>query len=68
MPDLHFSIFITGSAETLFALLADLLRYDRWLSSSKVFGEIRDITPLPVGLDPSLDVGPAGIRHGEVIE
>lgn len=69
MPDLHFTILINGSAETIFALLADLSHYDRWLPGSKAFGEIRDITPLPIGLGTTyIDVGPSGIRHGEVTE
>jgi len=69
MPDLHFSILINGSAETIFALLADLSQYNRWLPGSKSFGEIRDITPLPVGLGTTyIDTGSSGIRHGEVTE
>jgi uncharacterized protein YndB with AHSA1/START domain len=69
MSALHFSILINGSAKTIFALLTDLSQYDRWLPGSKAFGEIRDITPLPVGLGTTyIDAGPAGIRHGEVTE
>lgn len=69
MLDLHVPILINGSAETIFALLADLSHYDRWLPGSKAFGEIREITPLPVGLGTTyIDVGPSGIRHGEVTE
>jgi uncharacterized protein YndB with AHSA1/START domain len=69
MPDLHFTILINGSAETIFTLLADLSHYDRWLPGSKAFGEIRDIAPLPVGLGTTyIDAGPSGIRKGEVTE
>lgn len=69
MPDLHFSILINGSTKTIFALLADLSQYDRWLPGSSAFGEIRDIAPLPVGLGTTyIDAGPAGIRYGEVTE
>jgi uncharacterized protein YndB with AHSA1/START domain len=69
MPDLHFSILINGSADTIFALLADFAHYDRWLPGSKGFGEIRDITPLPVGLGTTyIDAGPLGTRHGKVTE
>lgn len=69
MPDLYFTILINGSAETIFALLADLSHYDRWLPGSKAFGEIREITPLPIGLGTTyIDAGPSGIRHGEVTE
>jgi uncharacterized protein YndB with AHSA1/START domain len=69
MPDLHFTILINGSAETIFALLADLEHYDRWLPGSKAFGGITDITPLPIALGTTyIDAGPSGIRHGKVIE
>jgi hypothetical protein len=50
MPDLHFTTLIEGSAETIFALIADLAQYDRWLPGSKSFGAITQISPLPVGL------------------
>ncbi len=69
MPDLHYSILINGSADAIFAMLADLPHYDRWLPGSKAFGEIRDITPLPVGLGTTyIDAGPSGIRRGEITE
>jgi uncharacterized protein YndB with AHSA1/START domain len=69
MPDLHFTTLIEGSAETVFALLADLSHYDRWLPGSKAFGEITQIAPLPVGLGTTyIDAGPSGTRHGEVTE
>jgi uncharacterized protein YndB with AHSA1/START domain len=69
MPTLHFTTLIEGPAETVFALLADLEHYDRWLPGSKVFGAITHISPLPVGLGTTyIDAGPAGTRHGEVTE
>lgn len=69
MPVLHFSTLIEGSAETIFALIADLAHYDRWLPGSNSFGEITQITPLPVGLGTTyIDAGATGIRHGEVTE
>src|SRR5258708_37035551 len=69
MPNLHFTILIEGSAETVFALIADLAHYDRWLPGSKAFGTITQISPLPVGLGTTyIDAGPAGTRHGEVTE
>jgi uncharacterized protein YndB with AHSA1/START domain len=69
MPNLHFTILINGSSETIFALLTDLSHYDRWLPGSKAFGEIRDIAPLPVGLGTTyIDAGPSGTRHGEITE
>lgn len=69
MPDLHFTTLIEGSAETVFALIADLAHYDRWLPGSQTFGEITQISPLPVGLGTTyIDAGPSGTRHGEVTE
>src|SRR5690242_18937197 len=69
MPDLHFSVLIGGSAETVFALLADLEHYDRWLPGSKAFGKITHISPLPVGLGTTyVDAGPSVTRYGEVTE
>lgn len=69
MPDVHFTVLIKGSAETIFALLADLQHYDRWLPGSGSFGGITEITPLPVGLGTTyIDAGPSGVRHGTVTE
>jgi len=53
MPELHFTTLIEGSPETIFALIADLAHYDRWLPGSNAFG---------------VDAGPAGTRRGEVTE
>ena len=69
MSDLHFTILINSSAETIFELLADFAHYDRWLPGSESFGSITEITPLPVGLGTTyIDAGPSGVRHGKVIE
>jgi uncharacterized protein YndB with AHSA1/START domain len=69
MPALHFTILIHGSPETIFALLADLAHYDRWLPGSASFGGITEIAPLPVGLGTTyIDAGPAGMRHGTITE
>jgi len=69
VTDLHFTILINGSAETIFALLADLQHYDRWLPGSESFGGITEIAPLPVSLGTTyIDAGPTGVRHGEVTE
>jgi uncharacterized protein YndB with AHSA1/START domain len=69
VPDLHFTVLINGSAETIFALLADLQHYGRWLPGSEAFGGITEIAPLPVGLGTTyIDAGPSGVRHGRVTE
>jgi uncharacterized protein YndB with AHSA1/START domain len=69
MPDLHFTTSIEGPAEEIFALIADLPNYERWLPGSSDFGAIAEIAPLPVGLGTTyVDAGPTGTRHGEVTE
>ncbi len=69
MPTLHFTILVEWSTETVFALLADLEHYDRWLRGSKAFGSITHIAPLPVGLRTTyIDAGPSGTRYGEITE
>jgi carbon monoxide dehydrogenase subunit G len=69
MPDLHFTILIQGSPETIFALIADLAHYDRWLPGSSSFGAITEISPLPVALGTTyIDAGPSGVRRGVVTE
>src|ERR1700676_5271110 len=37
MPALHFTAHINGSRETIFALIADIAHYDRWLPGSRAF-------------------------------
>jgi carbon monoxide dehydrogenase subunit G len=69
MPNLHFTILIQSPPEPIFALLADLAHYDRWLPGSSSFGAITEISPLPVALGTTyIDAGPSGIRRGEVTE
>ncbi len=69
MTDLHFTILIDGSPDTIFAVLADLERYNRWLPRSGTFGGIRDVAPLPVGLGTTyVDYGPSGKRMGKITE
>jgi hypothetical protein len=38
MPASHFTVHIGGPSEIVFALIADLTQYDRWLPRSKAFG------------------------------
>jgi uncharacterized protein YndB with AHSA1/START domain len=69
MAELHFTTLIEGSPETIFAVIADLAHYDRWLPGSNAFGAITQIAPVPIGLGTTyLDAGPAGTRRGEVTE
>ncbi|HET8845983.1 MAG TPA: SRPBCC family protein [Ktedonobacteraceae bacterium] len=67
MPDLHFSIGIHGSAETIFALIAAIDQYDRWLPGSAAFGSVSQVSPIPIGLGTKYtDTGSSGTMHGSI--
>ncbi len=69
MPALHFTAHIDGSSQTIFALIADLTRYDRWLPRSRAFGTVTQVSSMPVGLGTTyVDTGPSGAMHGSVTE
>ena len=69
MATLRFKKRIEGSAEDIFALIADFANYHCWLSRSKSFGTISEIAPDPVCLGTTyLDAGPSGARRGTVTE
>ena len=69
MKTLHFETTIAAPADTIFALIADFANYHVWLSPSKSFGTISDITPDPVCLGTTYtDAGPSGVRYGKVTE
>ncbi|HLJ35783.1 MAG TPA: SRPBCC family protein [Ktedonobacteraceae bacterium] len=69
MPVLHFTTHIEGSDETIFALIADLTGYDRWLPRSNAFGAVTKISQVPVGLGTTyVDKGPSGTMHGSVVD
>ena len=44
MPSLRFTADINGPRETIFDLIADLAHYDRWLSRSRVFGGVTQVS------------------------
>ena len=46
MPALHFTTQIDGPSETIFALIADITRYDRWLPRSSAFQQSMPIKQL----------------------
>ena len=50
MPVLHFTVHINSPREAIFALIADLAHYDRWLPGSKVFGGMTQVSPTPTDL------------------
>ncbi len=67
MPVLHFSTHIEGPCETIFTLIADLTRYDRWLPRSRTFGSVSQISNTPVGLGTRyVDIGSSGTMQGLV--
>jgi uncharacterized protein YndB with AHSA1/START domain len=64
-----FTTLIEGPSETIFALIADMPNYHRWLPGSEAFGSTTQVTPYPVQLGTTyLDSGPAGHRPGSVTE
>jgi uncharacterized protein YndB with AHSA1/START domain len=69
MAQLHFATEIRGSAEAIFAVIADLTGYHRWLGGSDSFESITEISSLPVSVGTTYtDSGPAGRRHGTITE
>jgi uncharacterized protein YndB with AHSA1/START domain len=64
-----FTAQIRATPQTLFALIADMPNYGRWLPGSQAFGATTQVTPYPVRLGTTyLDAGPAGRRPGSVTE
>jgi uncharacterized protein YndB with AHSA1/START domain len=64
-----FTAQIEGPPETIFALIADMPNYSRWLPGSEAFGATTQVFPYPVRLGTTyLDSGPAGHRPGSVTE
>src|SRR5471030_206943 len=69
MPRLQFTETIAGSAESIFAVIADLGAYHRWLPGSDAFGAITEISSDPIGLGTTyVDAGPSGERYGSIVE
>jgi uncharacterized protein YndB with AHSA1/START domain len=69
MPKLHFTAHIEGSCDTVFGLIADITRYDRWLPRSRSFGAVTQVSQIPVGLGTTyIDNGPSGAMHGSITE
>ncbi|GAB4212875.1 MAG: hypothetical protein OHK0022_49270 [Roseiflexaceae bacterium] len=65
MPTFDFHITIHRTAEEVFALLADLEGYGRWLPRSQTFTGIAGVTPLPVQMGTTYhDIGPASRMEG----
>ncbi len=69
MTELKFEADIGASAERVFSLLADLRRYDRWLSASAAFHGTVRISDGPIAVGTTyVEPGPLGTRHGIVTQ
>lgn len=64
----EFTAQITGAADDIFDLVADMPNYSRWLPDSSAFSGTVNVTPYPVRLGTTyLDAGPIE-KPGEVTE
>lgn len=60
---------VACSAERIFELIADLRGQDAWLSKSSAYRGTADISTERAQLGTTYrEPGPAGVRHGEVVE
>ena len=67
MIELRFERLIRANAESVFALLAELRDYDRWLPRSQAFHGTSRISDGPVGLGTTyVEDSPFGARRGTV--
>ena len=69
MPELHFSIEIYQPPEAVFALIADLANYGRWLAPSTTYAETVEISENPVRAGTTYrDVNTSNAMRGLVQE
>lgn len=54
----HCTISINGPRETIFALIADLAHYNRWLPRSRAFRGVTEVSPPPTGVGTTYADGP----------
>ncbi len=67
--DLAFEADIRASAEAVFAILADLRDYDRWLPTSDAFHGTVEISDGPIAVGTTyVERAPQGVRRGRVTE
>lgn len=67
MIELRFERLIGANAETVFALLADLRDYDRWLPRSQAFHGTSRVSDGPIGVGTTyIEDSPFGVRRGIV--
>jgi uncharacterized protein YndB with AHSA1/START domain len=69
MIELHWDTDIGADADRVFALLADLRNYDRWLPKSSAFRGTHHISEGPIATGTTyVEPGPLGVRYGKVTE
>ncbi len=67
MIEFRFERFVRADAGFVFALLADLRDYDRWLPRSTAFHGTSRISEGPVRIGTTyIEESPVGVRHGTV--
>jgi uncharacterized protein YndB with AHSA1/START domain len=67
LTELRFERFIRADAEHVFALLADLRDYDRWLPRSPAFHGTSKISEGPIRVGTTyVEESPFGVRYGTV--
>jgi uncharacterized protein YndB with AHSA1/START domain len=65
--EFRFERLIRADAGRVFALLADLRDYDRWLPRSAAFRGTSRISEGPIGIGTTyIEESPFGVRHGTV--
>ena len=65
---MDFTIDIASPAEQVFALIADLPNYSRWLSPSGLYGATTQVSDTPVTLGATYVDGKQATLHGCVTE
>ncbi len=69
MPEIHVSSEISRPPEAVFALIADITHYGRWLSPSSAYRETTDVSDTPIKAGTTyVDKNPRGMMTGQVTE
>jgi uncharacterized protein YndB with AHSA1/START domain len=69
MVEVHCEVDIRGSAEAVFATLADLRGYGRWLGNSAAYTGTTEISGEPIAVGTTyVEPSSTGVRHGTVTE
>ncbi len=69
MIEIHHETDIHCSADEIFAVIVDLRGYDRWVTGSKAFAGITDISADPITAGTTyVESEPRGVRRGTITE